>query len=182
MLGHPRPGTAVDVLAEELALVPGPRLPFGSYSRGNLRKAVLVAALASPGDLVVLDEPTANLDAPARRAMWVLLGRLAQQGSAVVVSEPLADVAFPDGVRTRAVELADGVLTARPTGTPHCRVVLRPSWPGHAPAPLPFPSTGHTGDDTVHLAVPASDLDALLIHALRTGWSVVEVSPQRSAT
>lgn len=74
--------------------------PVSTYSYGSRRKLLLVEALAHRPPLIVLDEPTAGLDASARRALLRLLRSRRADGAAVVlVSHDLDFVA----------ELADGI-------------------------------------------------------------------------
>jgi ABC-2 type transport system ATP-binding protein len=49
-----------DVLVERFELDPTKRA--GTYSKGNRQKVALIAALASPAELLILDEPTSGLD------------------------------------------------------------------------------------------------------------------------
>jgi ABC-type multidrug transport system ATPase subunit len=55
-------------------------------SPGWLRQVELAAALIHRPELLLLDEPTAGLDAEARHAIWRTLAALAVQGTAIVLS------------------------------------------------------------------------------------------------
>lgn len=68
-------------LAEGFSL--GPHLAKSMFmlSTGSRRKVWLAAALASSRPLVLLDEPTAALDAGSVRCLWRSLGELVQAGS-----------------------------------------------------------------------------------------------------
>lgn len=66
-------------LPEELL----PRSPF-QLSGGQKRRLCIASVLASNPDYLVLDEPTAGMDAPGRRELLSLLRRLVGKGIAVV--------------------------------------------------------------------------------------------------
>ncbi len=72
------------IAAHDLASVAGARV--GSLSGGwRQRVAFAVAQLAEP-ELLLLDEPTAGLDADARATLWRALRELARLGTTVLVS------------------------------------------------------------------------------------------------
>lgn len=60
------------------------RSPF-SLSGGQMRRVALAGVVAGRPSAYVLDEPTAGLDAPSRRALRSLALRLASEGAAVLV-------------------------------------------------------------------------------------------------
>jgi len=55
-----------------------------SFSGGEQQKVNLVRALIAPRRLLLLDEPTASLDAQARRALITRLAALKAQGVAII--------------------------------------------------------------------------------------------------
>jgi nitrous oxidase accessory protein len=74
---------------------------------GGLRQRLALAlALLGRPPLLLLDEPTANLDEATRSSIFALLNRLREQGTAVVFTTHRADevIAFAD----RVITLADG--------------------------------------------------------------------------
>lgn len=74
---------------------------------GGLRQRLALAlALLGRPPLLLLDEPTANLDESTRASIFALLNRLREQGTAVVFTTHRADevIAFAD----RVITLADG--------------------------------------------------------------------------
>jgi ABC-2 type transport system ATP-binding protein len=74
-------------LIEGFSLPPHIDKPMYMLSTGSKRKVWLAAALASGRPLVLLDEPTAALDAGSVRALWGALADLAEQpGRAVIVA------------------------------------------------------------------------------------------------
>ena len=57
-----------------------------SLSGGELQRVILAGILAMEPDVLLLDEPTAELDPLAARRIWELIRTLAQDGMAVVVA------------------------------------------------------------------------------------------------
>lgn len=78
--------------------------PWEALSAGSRRKALLAAALSCHAPLVLIDEPTAALDAPSIRHLCEALADLAD-GPACVV---LADYLAPPGVPLAGVIDLDG--------------------------------------------------------------------------
>jgi ABC-type Mn2+/Zn2+ transport system ATPase subunit len=60
--------------------------PLNTLSGGQRQKVFLAQAFAREADLILLDEPAANLDAPARDTYRRLVRDLANQGRSVVVA------------------------------------------------------------------------------------------------
>jgi energy-coupling factor transporter ATP-binding protein EcfA2 len=58
-----------------------------SLSGGEKRLLSLVSALIAPASLIVLDEPTAGLDASRRRTLGTIMGEVAQNGAVLVASQ-----------------------------------------------------------------------------------------------
>lgn len=80
-------------------------------SGGEVQKAALVRALLSPGEVLVLDEPTANLDAAAVEVLAEELAALNGRGVTVVMATHSA--AMAEAAREVFV-LAEGRLRRRP--------------------------------------------------------------------
>lgn len=79
------PETAV-TLIEELRIAELGRTTFRRMSGGQRRRVALACALVGSPDMVIVDEPTANLDPAARRQTWDLLDRLRREGVTVILS------------------------------------------------------------------------------------------------
>ncbi|CAH0992130.1 putative multidrug ABC transporter ATP-binding protein YbhF [Sinobacterium norvegicum] len=65
----------------------------GPMSGGQKRRLALAAAILKSPKLLILDEPTSEVDPNTRREMWEILFQLADQGTTVLVSTHLMDEA-----------------------------------------------------------------------------------------
>jgi zinc transport system ATP-binding protein len=99
-------GAAFERLVDRLGL----RSLLGAYltelSGGELKRALVARALVGRPDLLVLDEPTASLDAAARAALWALVEELPAEASVVLATHDLAPATFRP---TRALRVDRGV-------------------------------------------------------------------------
>ena len=108
--------------AMELAGVEGLEARRVDELSGGERQAVYIAAaLAQEGQLLILDEPTAHLDAKHQREVAALLSRLVGEGHRTVLVAT-HDLNFASRVSTRLLALEQGVEVA--SGLPD--EVLRP--------------------------------------------------------
>ena len=82
-----------------------------TLSGGELQRVILAGILAMEPDVLLLDEPTAELDPLAARRVWELIRSLAAGGMAVVVATSDLD-ALPD-VADRVVWLESGAIRAQ---------------------------------------------------------------------
>ncbi len=85
-----------------------------TLSGGELQRVILAGILAMEPELILLDEPTAELDPAGARMTWRLLRSLAGEGQAVLVATSDLD-ALPD-LADRVVWLEDGAV--RKIGAP----------------------------------------------------------------
>jgi zinc transport system ATP-binding protein len=81
-----------DELIEQLGLSPHKHKVFGSLSGGLAQRALLARALLSDPDLLLLDEPTANIDAPSIAVMFELLESLKKEKTILLVTHDLRTI------------------------------------------------------------------------------------------
>jgi ABC-type multidrug transport system ATPase subunit len=84
--GLERPRVAAEAAIYDFGLCECARSLAGQLSGGWARRLQLAAALIHSPRLILLDEPTAGLDAVSRQEVWRRIERLAVQGAGVVVS------------------------------------------------------------------------------------------------
>jgi len=90
------------------------RTPLARFSRGMLRRFGLAQAVLHTPELVLLDEPTAGLDAPGFELLDALVGEARARGAAVVIASHL--VGDVHRHCERLAVMIDGRLAAQ--GTP----------------------------------------------------------------
>jgi ABC-type multidrug transport system ATPase subunit len=94
------PRARVDELLTRVVLADRAKAAYGAYSADEKRRLALAAALLRDPDLLVVDDPSAGLDAVGTREIRQALRRLADQGKTVLVAT---------GVLTEAQQIADTV-------------------------------------------------------------------------
>ena len=77
-----------------LDLGPLRRAYLTELSGGELKRALVARALVAEPELLVLDEPTAALDEPSRRAFWTLLAGLPEKTAIVLATHDLDPETF----------------------------------------------------------------------------------------
>ncbi len=77
-----------------------------TLSGGELQRVIVAGALAMEPDLLLLDDPAAELDPAGADALYALLARLAARGVTVLVATP--DLARGARVASRALVLEGG--------------------------------------------------------------------------
>ncbi len=110
--GWPRPAMLARVpeALDEVGLGGLERHRTSKLSGGQQQRLALAGALAPRPGILVLDEPTANLDPPAARAFAARLAALRRSRAVtIVIVEHRVDVAWP---------IADRVLALGPEGRP----------------------------------------------------------------
>jgi len=106
-LGRPEPEADADRALAAVNLDPsvyGPRSPFG-LSGGEARRGAIAGALAMGARYLLLDEPTAGLDADGRRAVRAAIRAERVRSGVVVVTHDPAE--FLDGA-SQVIALAEG--------------------------------------------------------------------------
>ncbi len=76
----------VDELVERLGLADCGRTPYRHLSGGQKQRLGLALALIGRPELLFVDEPTAGMDAAARRNTWAVLNEAREAGTTVVLT------------------------------------------------------------------------------------------------
>jgi ABC-2 type transport system ATP-binding protein len=144
--------------------------PLGALSHGQRQRVALAAALAGAPDVVVLDEPTAGLDAAARAALGGLLAAAARRGALIVSAD---HVGLPGA--TRRLRVRDGGVewVGAEAVAPRMRVVGAGAPPADGTPGLV--DVAGAADGAWVAVVDAAHSDALLASVLAAGGSVREV-------
>jgi ABC-2 type transport system ATP-binding protein len=100
------------------------RQPFARLSGGQKQKLLIAIALGRACDLLILDEPAANLDPQARRSFFELLAERQERATMLISSHRIDEVAQ---LVTRVIELDHGrvVLDDRVDGAAALDALLR---------------------------------------------------------
>lgn len=107
--GGRRRSAAAPIMAElDLSELTGRRA--AKLSGGQKQRLQLAMALVTDPELLVLDEPTAGLDVPARRRFWQLLEQRRERGTGVLVTTHLIEE--PAAVADRVIVLDHGRVLA----------------------------------------------------------------------
>jgi ABC-2 type transport system ATP-binding protein len=107
------PTTRIGEVIEIVGLQGQTKQVARTLSRGERGRASLAAALLGKPDLLVLDEPTVDVDPILRRELWQTFYDLADAGASVLVSSHVMDEA---GRCHQLVLMRSGQIVA--TGTP----------------------------------------------------------------
>jgi ABC-type multidrug transport system ATPase subunit len=100
----------VRVLADRMAITPGLDQPAATLSKGTRRRVGLANALLGRPKVLLLDEPSADLDPVGRRELETLLLEERSRGCAILVSSHLLLEMEP--IATRVAMLHAGSLLA----------------------------------------------------------------------
>lgn len=110
-----RVGTRIDMLCELLDFSRYIDMRCGQLSKGNRQKAAIARALVHEPQVLLLDEPTANLDVLATNAILQLLSRAeVRAGRTVLLATHRLEEA--ESYADQVVGIVDGVTVV--TGTP----------------------------------------------------------------
>jgi energy-coupling factor transporter ATP-binding protein EcfA2 len=139
-LGLPREAmlASAELALERLGVLHLASRDPATLSGGELQRVIVAAALALEPDLLLLDDPAAELDPAGADALYALLPAVAAGGASVLVATP--DTERVARAATRAVRLdggrvvADGAPAAVLVDTPAARIARGAGCP--APWPL----------------------------------------------
>lgn len=95
------------------------RRPLSTLSGGQLQRVLLARALVSDPEILILDEPTANIDHRVEGEIFELLAGLNERMTILVVSH---DIAFISGFVSR-VACLNRTLVCHPTGAIEGQVI-----------------------------------------------------------
>ena len=142
----------------------------------------MAQALLGEPALLVLDEPYNGLDVPAHDALTELLAEARDRAAAVLVTAH-GDHDVPGA--DRVLRLRGGSLVEGPHAKDApvaARIELRTNGDGVEGELVAGSGVivveRDRADRRVVLAVPAAEVDALLLHVLTSGWSVLRVTPE----
>lgn len=138
-LGEPRADIAARVhpALDRLGVAHLEQRDPATLSGGELQRVIVAAALAQDPDLLVLDDPAAELDPEGADRLFDLLAELAREGRTVLVATP--DLERAARVATRALVLEsgrtvrDGPPAAVLDGTEVARIARAAGCPGRPP-------------------------------------------------
>ncbi len=138
---------AVDEALRTVALLDRASEEVASLSGGQQRRVLIARALAGEPDVLVMDEPTAGVDASSQEALAVTVRRLADRKVTLLIVThevgPLSDVVSRAVVMSRGRMVYDGPLTGAPAGAQavldddghHCHDDAAGTGPSWVPAP-----------------------------------------------
>ena len=98
-------------LLEQFLLVDKSDNPVEWLSGGEAQRVAICRALINDPQILIADEPTANLDSRLSREFMVLLDQLSKAGKTVLISSH-DPVVFDSPVVDRVVELEDGLMVS----------------------------------------------------------------------
>jgi zinc transport system ATP-binding protein len=82
--------------------------PYSSLSGGQKRRTLVARALAAKPDILVLDEPTANMDSESEKRLYETLARYKGETTILIVTH---DTEFVTSLTDRVLCLGDGSRT-----------------------------------------------------------------------
>ena len=169
----------VEVIASELGLEISKckSRTFKNLSGGMKQKLLIAIALTRKPSMIILDEPTANLDPKARAVFFKLLSELPKETTMLLTSHRIDELS---GIVSRVIELDNGSITmddiveARGndilTGQSQCVLELN-SAPDSVKCALT--EWGFVSHDThkLHWSGKIASADSFRFHATLTRWS-----------
>ncbi|PHP52163.1 ABC transporter ATP-binding protein [Actinomyces ruminis] len=157
-----------------------PSKPVHGYSKGNRQKVALIAALAAPCDLLILDEPSSGLD-PLQEAIFQACVRAAADaGRTVLLSSHLLDEV--DHVCDAVTIIKDGrtVESGTLASLRHLRdstITCRLPDGAHAALPRGTAPPPADGDGVTRMSVPSAELSETLSALIAAGAQGLTCTP-----
>jgi heme exporter protein A len=93
---HGAPASRVEELLQAVGLTPRADDPVHTYSRGMVQRAAVARAVLHDPELLLLDEPTANLDPRAAELVDPLIGRASGRTRVVTSHDPVGGLQGAD--------------------------------------------------------------------------------------
>jgi zinc transport system ATP-binding protein len=103
--GYSGDKAAVAEAMEQAGIAGLAQRPYGALSGGQRRRALVARALASKPDILILDEPTANMDEESETRLFETLGALKPGTTILIVTH---DTEFVSALTDRVLCLGDG--------------------------------------------------------------------------
>lgn len=141
---------------EDLGIAGMINRPLSTLSTGTVVKVLIAGAVMGEPQLLIFDEPFADIDPAGRQALLGLLTRARERGCGVLLTDHQS---FSRGYADREVVLDEGLIVATYAASRRWRLVIE----------------GSVGIET--RIVSAAERDAALLAALRRGQSVLAVEP-----
>jgi ABC-2 type transport system ATP-binding protein len=167
--GAERPGRALaDFGLDELA-----RRQTGGLSGGERRRLALALAFVGNPRLLVLDEPTAGLDADARAAAWSAIRNASSDGRSVLLTTHHLDEA--EALASRIVVVRDGraVASGSPSEIRARSGRRRLRFRGAVPEPLPPGATANA--DGIWCTIECDDAAAAIAWLVGRGTALEDL-------
>lgn len=152
-------------------------IPFKSLSGGMKQKLLIACALARKPQLLIMDEPSANLDPQARAVFFKLLSELPEETTMLLTSHRVDELS---GIVSRVIELDAGVITIDDivesgdpdilTGEQSCLLELK-RIPHSVKAALQEWSFTAQDEDQLKWEGVIASADSFRFHATLTRWS-----------
>ncbi len=121
---------AVQKAMEQVEILDLARRPYGALSGGQRRRVLVARALAAEPEILVLDEPTANMDAESEERLFKTLGQLKGKTTILIVTH---DTEFVSALTDRVLCIGERTGSERRA---HHLVQHRAAPAEHAPPEL----------------------------------------------
>lgn len=83
--------TNIDILLKLMEIYESRYIPAGNLSGGMMKRLDIACALIHDPKILILDEPTADLDPLLRKQMWKLIRQINEKGTTIILSSHFLD-------------------------------------------------------------------------------------------